>query len=229
MKINEEKCKIMIFNSSRKYDFTPKLTLSDMGSNQKYLEVVESYKLLGLIVRSDMRWIDNTSQMCQKGYKRLWMIRRLKGLGASVEELKDVYIKQVRSVLELAVPAWQPGLTKYEGKQIERVQKCALSIILGKDYISYDLAREKMSIETLSDRRFKLCENFAMKAAKSKRFKHWFSESEVVQNNSNIRTRSRKEKLLPLYKNVPTRTCKYKRSPLPFLTNMLKELKSRKI
>ena len=85
-----------------------------------------------------------------------------------------------------------------------------------------------MSIDTLSDRRFKLCEKFAKKAAKSSRFKQWFSESEVVQNNSNMRTRSRKEKLLPLYKNVPTRTCKYEKSPLPFLTNMLNELKSRK-
>ena len=28
MRINEDKCKVMIFNSSRKYDFTPKLTLS---------------------------------------------------------------------------------------------------------------------------------------------------------------------------------------------------------
>ena len=118
--------------------------------------------------------------------------------------MKDVYIKQVRSVLELAVPAWQPGLTEYEAKQIERVQKCALSIILGEDYSSYDLAREQMSIEKLSDRRFKLCENFAKKASKSKRFKHWFSESEVVQSNNNVRTRSRKDKLFPLYKNVPT-------------------------
>ena len=85
-----------------------------------------------------------------------------------------------------------------------------------------------MSIEKLSERRFKLCETFAKKAAKSKRFKHWFSVSEVVQSNNNVRTRSRKDKLFPPYKNVLTRTCKYKKSPLPVLTNILNELKSRK-
>ena len=111
MRINQDKCKVILFNSSRKYDCTPKLTLSDMGSPDSYLEVVDSVKILGLIIRSDMRWYDNTNYMCQKGYKRLWMLRRLKGLGASLEESKDVYIKQVRSVMELAVSVWQPALT----------------------------------------------------------------------------------------------------------------------
>ena len=93
---------------------------SPLGSPDSYLEVVDSIKILGLIIRSDMRWYDNTNYMCQKGYKRLWMLRRLKGLGASLEESKDVYIKQVRSVMELAVSVWQPALTNQEVKQIER-------------------------------------------------------------------------------------------------------------
>ena len=60
------------------------------------------YKLLKSL--SYMKWYDNSDYICQKGYSRLWMIRRLKGLGASEAELLDVYQKQVRSVLELAVP-----------------------------------------------------------------------------------------------------------------------------
>jgi hypothetical protein len=51
------------------------------------------------------------------------MLRRLKGLGASTNELLDVYQKQVRSVLVMAVPVWQPALTKQESRQIERVQR----------------------------------------------------------------------------------------------------------
>ena len=81
-----------------------------------------------------MKWSDNTDYICQKGYERLWMLRRLKGLGASEAEMLDVYHKQVRSVLELAVPVWQPAITQQETKQIERVQRCALYIILGDDY-----------------------------------------------------------------------------------------------
>ena len=65
------------------------------------------------------------------------MLRQLKGLGASISEMLDVYEKQVRSVLELAVPVWQPALTQQEKSQIERVQRCALYIILGNEYPSY--------------------------------------------------------------------------------------------
>ena len=106
LKINHKKSKVMIFNTSRKYDVMPQLTLPDMGAGD-HLEVVETAKLLGVVVRSDTRWYDNTNFICKKGYQRLGMIRRLKNLGANNEELLDVYMKQVRSVLELAVPVWK--------------------------------------------------------------------------------------------------------------------------
>ena len=76
----------------------------------------------------------------------------------------DVYHKQVRSVLELAVPVWQPAITQQETKQIERVQRCALYIILGDDYTSYDDALDTLECDNLDVRRVKLCENFAKKS-----------------------------------------------------------------
>ena len=81
------------------------------------------------------------------------MLRRLKGLGASVKELMDVYYKQVRSVLEMAVPVWQPALTQYEARQIERVQRCALYIILGEQFTGYSDALELLECSKLNDRR----------------------------------------------------------------------------
>ena len=79
------------------------------------------------------------------------------------DELLDVYQKQVRSVLELAVPVWQPGITKQERNQIERVQKCASYIILGESYTHYTQALELLDIENLEVRRKKICEKFAKK------------------------------------------------------------------
>jgi hypothetical protein len=52
-------------------------------------------------------------------------LRRLKKHGAGPDDLKDVFIKQVRSVLELAVPAWDPRLTQSDSIDIERVQRAA--------------------------------------------------------------------------------------------------------
>ena len=51
---------------------------------------------------------------------------------ASDGEMFNVYLKQIRSLKEMADPVWEPGLTKQEAKQIERVQKNALYVIFGE-------------------------------------------------------------------------------------------------
>ena len=220
MQINRGKTKVMLFNTGRLYDGMPKLTLPGMGED--YLEVVEQFKLLGVIIRSDMKWTDNTDYICQKGYQRLWMLRRLKGLGASEAEMLDVYQKQVRSVLELAVPVWQPALTQHETKQIERVQRCALYIILGEEYESYESALDTLESDNLNDRRTKLCQNFAKKSFKHPNYTNWFCESEEVLPN--IKTRGDGTRKINKLKPVQTRTQRYSKSPLPYLTELLNKI-----
>ena len=83
------------------------------------------------------------------------MIKRLKNLGASEEQLLDVYTKQVRSLLEVAVPVWHSSLTLSDKLDIERVQKASLQIILGQEYIYYSSAREDTHLITLEVRREK--------------------------------------------------------------------------
>ena len=134
MKINGDKTKVVLFNTSRSYDFTPKLMLN----NNTTLEVVEQFRLLGLDFQSNLGWESNTNNICKKAYSRIWMLRRLRKLGASQEDMFDVYCKQVRCVLEFGVAVWAPGLTKAEATQIERVQKCALHVILGARYKNYE-------------------------------------------------------------------------------------------
>ena len=197
----------------------PRLTLSGMGG--EHLEVVEKYKLLGVWVRSDLKWRDNTDYICQKGYTRLWMLRRLKLLGASQLELLDVYQKQVRSVLELAVPVWQPALTISEKIQIERVHKCALHIIMGVNYLGYTHALKTLGCEKLEDRRTKLCEKFAWKASQHPKFQTWFCKKKTVPPSVN--TRAKKKKELFKYKSVKTRTERFQNSPLPRPKNEIKK------
>ena len=192
-------------------------TVSDIGG--WYIEVVEQFKLLDVIVRRDMKWYDNTNYICQKGYERLWMLRRLKGLGASEAEMLDVYNKQVRSVLELAVPVWQPALTQQEMKQIERVQRCAFYIILGDDYSSYDNALDTLECENLNERRVQLCKKFAQKSVKNQRYSNWFTLN--TDPPPSIKTRQGSTKTQLKYNPVMTRTDRYMKSPLPYLTDLL--------
>ena len=73
MKINTKKTKTMLFNPATSLDFMPQLNLGDLE-----IELVEEMRVLGLIVRSDLKWSTNTENMVLKEYKRLWMLRRLK-------------------------------------------------------------------------------------------------------------------------------------------------------
>ena len=169
MKINFKKTKAMVFNPCTSIDFLPEMVLDN-----NEIEVVDEIRLLGLIIRSDLKWISNTENMVKKAYKRVWMIRRLKYLGAQGCDLIDVYVKQVRSVLELAVPAWHGAITLIEQQSIERVQKSVAHIILGEEYVCYKDALNTLGLKSLATRRNILRLKNAKKAEKHTKFHKWF-------------------------------------------------------
>ena len=186
------------------------------GQNEN-LEVVEELKLLGVTIKSNLSWSAHCDQICRTAYARMWMLRRLKPLGATSEELIDIYEKQIRCILEFAVPAWNPGLTKAQINQVERVQKCALAIILEENYQSYQSALKKVHLITLSERRYLLSLNFAKKAVKHDIYSNWFTPSASPAMN----TRSIK----PTFKPVQARLARYLKSPISYLTKLLNSQK----
>ena len=150
------------------------------------------------------------------------MLRRLKGLGANLDEMLEVYEKQIRCVLEMAVAVWEPGLTQCENKQIERVQRSAFSVILGDEYHSYENALTILDRKRLSERRYDLCLKFSKKASLHQKYQNWFSYNPDISVDM-VNTRTEKPKLK--YKPVKTRTRSYKKSPLSYLTEILNTVK----
>ena len=209
MKINLEKTKIMLFNQSKKYDF--KLDLNIEGVQ---LEVVNKMKLLGVIITDDLKWDVNTDFITKKAFSRLWLLRRLKQLGASKEALLDVYAKNVRSVLEYASVVWHSGLTKKNTAQIERVQKAVFAIILGEQYTSYQSACALLQMKMLSERRVVLAQKFAFKASQHPIHRDWF-----VPNVRQTNTRQKQ----PKFKPAQARTNRFLKSAIPFLTECLNQ------
>ena len=116
----------MLFNTFNNFDFFPKVCFEDDDP----FEVVDELRLLGVMITSNLSWQTQADYMCKRAFARVWMLRRLKPLGASTKELMEVYITQIRCLLEFAVAVWNPGLTKAQINQIETVQKCALAVIL---------------------------------------------------------------------------------------------------
>ena len=151
--------------------------------------------------------------MVKRAANKLWLLRRLKKMGASKDELVDMYIKHCRSILEYAVPVWNGAITRYECKDIERVQKMALHIILSENYLNYENAMKWTNLESLELRRMKLCISFAKKAEKSDKYMHWFKPRSVVN------TRQPKVK----YIEPQARTERLNKSAIPYLTRVLNQ------
>ena len=209
MKINFTKTKLMLFNSCHSKDFLPKIECEG-----KQIELVEQTKLLGLVISSDLSWSANTDYIEERCYKKMWMMRRLQKLGASQEDLVDVYCKQIRSILEFAVPVWNSLMTGEHVLQLERIQKSALHIVLGDRYSSYSNALKLSGLDKLSDRRRKLCLTFAKKAQKHKKFTNWFKPNTRRANN-----RQETKKFCQVY----CKTSRFDKSPISSLTKMLNQ------
>ena len=101
--------------------FPPDLTLE---SSEPLLEVTVT-KLLGIKLQSNLRWEHNTEYICSKAGSRVWTLRRMKELGLDQNIILDVYCKEIRSILELAVPAWHSGLTSKLSRDIEKYRRFA--------------------------------------------------------------------------------------------------------
>ena len=214
MVVNTAKTKTMIFSRMRHTDVEPFLTDPD-GS---LIEYTSKTKLLGVIINERMTTWDNKAHIESKSYKRIWILKRLERLGCEVQELVTVYIRLVRSVTEFAVPYWGPMITVEESRRLERIQRTALHVILGDRFQTYSNALDITGLERLDIRRQSLIKKFAMKTKSNPKFAHWFEKEHEWVN----RTRQIKK----TWKEVVTRTERYKRSAIPVMTSLLNDMET---
>ena len=209
MKINKEKTKVMKFNMRKKYDFPVRLSLE----NNEYLEVVDNCKLLGTIISSDLKWEKNTKNLIKKTMSSMWMLRRLKNQGLSIEEMLEVYCLEIRSKLELACPLWHSAITLKEKNDIERIRKIAFHIILGRRYSTYQQALDTLGQDTLELRRQKQTDKFSRKYSRDPRQNKNFRK---IINTT--RAKDSKKFYVPYY-----RTARYEKSAVPYFLKLLNE------
>ena len=206
MVINKQKTKVISFTKSRKYDFPPELTFLD-GSP---LEGVPAIKLVGVVLSQDMKWFKNTAYICEKARGKLWILRRMLSLDLTVFQLFDAYSKEIRSILEMAVPVWHSGLTKIQISDIESIQKVAMRIILQENYTTYELACKQFSTDTLEHRRTKLCHKFASKNLKSE-------NSFFTKVGTNVTTRNKSD----IVREFKCNFGRFQKSSLPYMAKLL--------
>ena len=180
MKLNTEKTNYMVFNFSKKFKFNTRLRLKEQKLDQ-----VHETKLLGLIIRDDLSWRANTTELTRRAYSRMLILKKLVKFDVPMNDLVQIYILYIRSLTEQLSVVWHSSVSKGEQKDLERTQKVALRIILGHNYSCYTDALRITGLDTLSARRTKISLNFANKCVRNNATNWMFPEK-----ISNVDTRN---------------------------------------
>ena len=122
----------MVFNFTLDFQFVSRPSIEDV-----ILEIIEETKLLGVIVTNDLTWNKNTQNLVKRANARLRLLHRLSEFEVPIQDLIQIYILFIRSVLEQSCPVWHSSLTEENAHDLERVQKSALRIILKERYTTY--------------------------------------------------------------------------------------------
>ena len=147
MQFNVTKCKCMLL-SRKRISAPPALYL-----NTQPMEVVQSYKYLGVVVSSDLSWSSHIQLVCMKAKKILGLIYRnfAKYTSDSTVILK-MYKALVRPHLEYAAQVWSPYMVK-DIELLEKVQRFALRICSRNYNLSYEELLDLYKTPSLQDRR----------------------------------------------------------------------------
>ena len=210
--VDTKKSKTVIFNTSKTKDFTPTV-FSDTG---ECYETTEHFKLLGVDFathHSKVIDLDPYLNRCiRNAYSQLWMLRRLSELGVPIHLLVLTYKLRIRVFIEQNVPLWTFNVSQSMSRKIEKVQKTAVFIILGKHaHKEYFCNLTILELDTLQNRREKLSVKFARQILKHPVHRQIFTTT-VSQ------TRNGKRIVVPA-----SRTARDEKSTIPSLARLIND------
>ena len=121
------------------------------------------------------------------------ILRSVASFGTPVDDLKNIYILFIRSMLEQSATVWHSSLTEENASDLERVQKSAVKVILDQKYNGYQNGLAQLGLENLRERRENICLEFARKCVKNKKLDHMFPKN---VNNHSMETRNKETYLV---------------------------------
>lgn len=107
----------------------PKVPPSPVNVQGIVIEIVDSYKYLGVHFNKNFDWTDNTQAFYMKGKSRLHLLHRLMSFGVREGLLRTCYDSVVASAMFYAVAAWGSSITASEREKLDRLVKRAGSVL----------------------------------------------------------------------------------------------------
>ena len=140
------------------------------------------------------------------------LLRKLSNFTKPKKDKLQIYKVYIGSVLEQSSVVWGSSLSKKNERDLERVQKAAVMLIMGK-YDSYEESLKSLKLQSLKDRRNLLSVNFAMKCLKNENIRSIFIKNTKV-HRMNLRN-------TPKFKVKHAKTVRMKKSAIINMTHQL--------
>ena len=167
--------------------------------------------------------MENTKYIVKKANQKMRMLHKFSKFTKNKAHLMHIFQSQVRSVLEYCSTVWHSSLTKSDSKDIERIQKAAVKLMMGNKYEGYSKSLKFLKLDSLHERREKNALKFAKKSVKHENFLNFFPKQSGIHT---MRTRNPKSFIVN-----KAHTERYKRSAVPFFQRLLNQdhMKQKKI
>ncbi len=112
------------------------------------MEIVQSYKYLGVYINSKLDRSENTLAVYKKGQSRLHFLRRLRSFDVRGPMLNAFYHSVVESALFFAVTCWGSSMKAADENKINKLLKKAGSV-LGTNLDSVSVVAERRMLNRL--------------------------------------------------------------------------------
>jgi hypothetical protein len=155
MKFNTEKTKFMLITPERCQDI-PRIEVIFEG--RVFDKTEEKLRVLGCLITSNLSTHAHISKNARSARIRIRLLKQLNTLEVHKDHVLTVYKSIVRSVLEFGISPFTRMIPHNQMATLERVQRCALKIILGDH--PYRVLLSQADVPSIKDRCEGLFERF---------------------------------------------------------------------
>ena len=123
MVLNTTKTKEMVIDRRPRHK-APKPPIQPINIGGEDIEMVRSYKYLGVHLDDKMDWTINSDALYKKGQSRLYFLRKLRSFEVCREMLVMFYQAVMASVIFFAAVGWGGNVSKRDSTRLNRLQIC---------------------------------------------------------------------------------------------------------
>ena len=125
LQINSGKTKELVVDF-RRSKHSPPTPVNIQGTD---IDIVRSYKYLGLHLNNKLDWTDHTQAIYKKGQSRLYLLRSLRSFGVQGALLKTFFDSVVASAIFFGVVCWGSSISTADGKRLNKLIRKASSVL----------------------------------------------------------------------------------------------------